>query len=465
MPTRFASRFPTRFPNRFPASVPAAALLAAALCATTMPARAGDDVRVLLELLMEKGLITQAEYDAKLKKAQEMEEIRAFNEAQEVRRVAKEVDARAEKERKFKTEFYGQVSAGYYNASNMKNGSIDASGMSDQPKGNNRVGLKISRELDADVTAMVTLESNFSARTGAIGKDAGASGVNNAGSTSSPYVGAILDREANFRVMSKTYGTLIIGRGPNLQNDLSGAFDPRQNWKFGGLKAIGRYAGFHSASGISRADKLFRYISPSFSGLTLDGAVSVGGVPGDSNYGTGTYIGGRYRNGNFEAGYNHISAALAAGATNNDVHFLGLKYTIDKLTLSGGVAFTTNPHTPSATLSTTSPGGRAHVDTGFGGFVYRLTPTLSVNGAYYQVRDKTPTAGANDIEMFATGLTWTPYKDWDLFIDYANANRRSNATAAFTIYDAWRPDTASPSTLAAGTKPQSGVSIGAQYKF
>jgi hypothetical protein len=61
-------------------------------------------------------------------------------------------------------------------------------------------------------------------------------------------------------------------------------------------------------------------------------------------------------------------------------------------------------------------------------------------------------------------LTWSPYKDWDFFVDYATAYRKENANAAFSIYDAWRPDTSSTS-LAAGTKNQSGISIGALFKF
>ncbi|MEK0434612.1 MAG: hypothetical protein RL369_661, partial [Pseudomonadota bacterium] len=213
---------------------------------------AGDDVKVLLEILLEKGVITQAEFDQKLKAAREKEEIRAFNEAQDIRRANREIDKRAEDERKFKTQIYGQVSAGYYQASNMTSANLDASGMSDQPKGNNRVGLKVSRELNSDNTVMVTLESNFSARTGAIGRDSAGYGTANSNSPGA----TLFDREANVRWIWKEYGTFILGRGPNLQNDLSSAFDARQNWNFGGLKPIGRYVGSHGANGINRADKL-----------------------------------------------------------------------------------------------------------------------------------------------------------------------------------------------------------------
>ena len=436
--------------------LPVAALLIMSLYAPAPWASAGEDVRILLEILLEKGIITQEEFDQKLRKAQEKEDIRTFNESQDIRRANREIDKRAEDERKFKTQFYGLVSAGYYSASNMKSDSIDASGISDQPKANNRVGFKVSRELDPDTTAMLTLESNFSTRTGAVGRDAGASGTG---------TNPVFDREANFRLISKPYGTLIVGRGPNLQTDLSSAFDARQNWNFGGLKAIGRYAGFHSASGINRADKMIRYISPVVEGFNFDGAISFGGVPGDENYGQNYYLGGRYKNGNFEMGYNHIEARLDKNETQNRVDFIAAKYTLQQVTLNAGYVITRNPMNAAATLSQTTPGGKADVDTLFAGAVYRLTPTMSANFGWYQVTDKTTTNGSNDVRMAATGVTWSPYKEWDFFVDYATAYRRENANAAFSIYDAWRPDTNSTTSLAAGTKNQSGISIGALFKF
>lgn len=442
-----------------------ASLALALLASGPITAYSGDDVKALLELLLEKGIITQEEFDQKLKVAREKEEVRAFNEAQDIRRANREIDKRAEDERKFKTQIYGQVSAGYYQASNMTSANLDASGMSDQPKGNNRVGLKVSRELDADTTAMITLESNFSARTGAVGRDAAATGSG---------VNPFFDREANFRLISKVYGTLIIGRGPNLQTDLSGAFDARSNWNFGGLKPIARYAGFHSASGINRADRLIRYISPTMNGFNADIGLAPGGVPGDVDQATNIYLGGRYKNGPFELGYNHIEARVSgAGVTtqaavNNRVDFFAAKYTFDQLTLNAGYVITRNPTNPAGALSTSSPNGQADVDTFFTGALYRLTPQLSVNGGYYTVKDKRQSGnGVNDVTMIATGLTWSPYKEWDLFVDYAMADRKHGTTAAFTIYDSWRPDSgyAAAKPHSAGTRDQSGISVGAQYKF
>ena len=111
--------------------LPVAALLIMSLYAPAQWANAGEDVRILLEILLEKGIITQEEFDQKLRKAQEKEDIRAFNESQDIRRANREIDKRAEEERKFKTQFYGQLSSGYYSASNMTSNLLDASGMSD----------------------------------------------------------------------------------------------------------------------------------------------------------------------------------------------------------------------------------------------------------------------------------------------------------------------------------------------
>ena len=460
-------------------------LMHAATCAAvfvgltnvTTCVRAADDVKALLELLLEKGIITQDQYDKKIKKAQESEEIRAFNEAQDVRRANAAVDKRAQDEAKFKTEIYGQLSAGYYQASNMTIANLDASGMSDQPKVNNRVGLKISRELDSDLRAIVTLESNFSARTGALGRDAAGYGVAASGNAAS-----VFDREANVRVISKTYGTLILGRGPNLQNDLSGAFDSRQNWNFGGLKPIGRYVGFHSASGVNRADKLIRYISPAYEGFNLDTGISLGGVAGDEDKGTNYYLGGRYKNGNLELGYNHAEIKLGSASAptsqtevTNRVDFFAAKYTLDSWTVNAGYVMTRNPSLSSGgSFDTLKTAGKVNADTWFAGAVYRFTPTLSWNGGWYQVNDQSTQTVANknnDLTMVATGLTWSPYKEMDVFIDYAQATRQSGATGAFTIYDKWVPDTGTGGNASASVgyseskKSQSGISIGAFYRF
>jgi len=451
----------------------AVVIVGACIALSAMNVKASEDVKVLLEILLEKGVITQEEFDKKLKKIAEAQEIKEFNQAQDIRKANQAIEQRAERERKIKTEFYGQASLGFYQASNMTSANNDVSGMSDQPKANNRIGFKASRELDADNTAMVTLESNFSTRTGAIGRDSAGYGNANMGNPGA----SLFDREANVRWISKEFGTFILGRGPNLQNDLSGAFDARQNWNFGGLKPIGRYVGFHSASGVNRADKLFRYISPKWNGLNIDTGISFGGVADNDEKGTNYYFGGRYKNGNFELGYNHAevrlgsaSASTSQQTVNNRVDFLAAKYTVDNLTVNVGYVMTRNPTSNTATFSPFVTGGKVNANTWFTGAVYKFTQTLSWNMGYYSVTDLTSQKN-NDVQMFATGLTYSPYKEWDFFIDYVKSRRKTGALGAFTIYDKWAPDTGLACSSSTGancsesTKGQAGVSIGAQYKF
>ncbi len=52
---------------------------------------ASDDVKALLEILLEKGVITQDEYDNKIKKAAERQEIKEFHQSQDLRKINQEI--------------------------------------------------------------------------------------------------------------------------------------------------------------------------------------------------------------------------------------------------------------------------------------------------------------------------------------------------------------------------------------
>jgi hypothetical protein len=216
---------------------------------------------------------------------------------------------------------------------------------------------------------------------------------------------------------------------------------------------------------------MIRYISPSLEGWHADIGMSFGGAPGDDEQGTNYYAGARYRKGDLDIAYHHIEARLSYGSptlipsvSNNRVDFLAAKYTIDRLTINAGVVITRNPLDPTATLSSSIPGGKTDTDTYFLGAVARLSDRVTANAGWYQVRDKTSTLGANDVRMIAAGLNWSPYKDWDVFVDIAAADRQGG-NAAFSIYDAWRPNTNDSAALAANSKNQSGLSLGAMFKF
>lgn len=350
-------------------------------------------------------------------------------------------------------EFYGQVSTGYYSLHGMTAADKTLSGLSDQPKNDNRWGLRGKKDLGGGLSVLWQLESNFSVRTGATGKDAGPTGVNTSG--------VLFDRVATVGFSSKDYGTLVLGRGPSIQENLNRDFDARANWNFAGLKVVGRYAGFHSGSGITRADNLIRYSSPEIAGFIIDTGYALGTSTDDTN--THDYLGGRYKNGDFEASYNHINARLAANAINDRVDFYAAKYQFDKLTINGGYVVTRNPSSASGgTFSTSAAAGKVAANTWFTGAVYKLSPAINFNAAWYQVEDKSASNGRNDLRMFAAGVNYVLSKRTELFADYAHAIRKAGATGAFTLYDKWKSDGSTTSDSAVN---QSGISIGVTHRF
>lgn len=364
-------------------------------------------------------------------------------------------------------EMFGQVSTGFYSANHMTAADSTLSGQSDQPKGNNRIGLRVLDRVGNGLQIGLNLESNFSLRTGAFGESSGATGVNRRSLTKEDGKGAIFDREANISLRHADWGALIAGRGPTLQAALNNEFDARKNWNFAGLKPVARYAGFHSATGINIADNLVRYISPKFGGLQVDVAYAFGGTAGDAVANTNTYAGLRYSAGAFDFAYNHIDARLRAPATNpvdvravnNRVDFIAAKYKFDALTLNAGYVITRNPS------GDFSAGAKFDANTWFTGAVYRITPALSVNAGLYQVNDRTNADGRNDLRMLALGTSYTLTKRTEIFADIARAQRKTglpSGAAKFTLYDKWQDDGATDST---NSLSQSGVSIGMLHRF
>jgi predicted porin len=348
--------------------------------------------------------------------------------------------------------FYGQGSTGYYSAQGMTTANKTMSGLSDQPKGDNRWGFMGKEDLNDGLSALWQLESSFSLRTGAAGTSSGSTGLTGT---------ALFDRVASVGLSSNDYGTLTIGRGPNMQESLNRDFDARSNWNFAGLKPIARYAGFHGATGINRSDNLVRYTSPEMAGFIVDGGYAFG--TSDDGKNVNQYLGTRYKNGNFEAGYNHIVARLAANTINDRVDFFAAKYQFDKLTVNGGYVMTRNPSSATGgTFSTSAAGGKAAANTWFTGAAYQISPKFNTNVAWYQVEDKTATTnGKNDVRMFATGVNYVLSKQTELFADYAHAMRTAGANGAFTLYDGW----ASDGTSSNSKFNQSGISIGMVHRF
>lgn len=176
------------------------------------------------------------------------------------------------------THFYGLLSAGIVSGSGLGRQNESMTVLSEQGHSSNRWGLRGSEELGQGVRMSFMLESSLSLRTGTAGRDPD----------------SLFDREAHIAFSHPTAGSVRAGRSKNLLYELADDFDARGNWNFGALKSVSRYAGFYSSSGISRFDTMLRYTSPELAGVRVDAAYTFGGVPGNTEAGSGYVIGARY---------------------------------------------------------------------------------------------------------------------------------------------------------------------------
>ena len=354
------------------------------------------------------------------------------------------------------TELYGVIGVGALSGSGFGSSSQDFVGVGEQLHNSNRFGIKGSQDLGDGFKASVQLEGNFSARTGAAGKDSGGTG---SGSST------LFDREANVALSNKEYGQLQLGRGKNFLYQIADEFDSRSNWNFGGLKPIARYAGFYSGSGVSRFDNMIRYTSPSFGGAKFDYSYSAGNQLGDSSYKSSYNAGVRYTAGPLDLAYTHEEARLSTTVVSEEIDLVAAKYAVSPaLTLNIGYAETRNPTAQTTYYSNSSyVNGKTDADTWFVGAKYKVSDRVSLNGGYYSVTDKI-TAGADNVTMTAVGATYAFDKRTEIFIDYVKSTRASGAASPFTIYDRWIPN-ADGSTYSDGKYAQDAVAIGMQFRF
>jgi predicted porin len=354
------------------------------------------------------------------------------------------------------TELYGVIGAGVVSGSGFGSSNQTFTGLGEQLHNSNRFGFKGSQDLGDGIKAGVLLESNFSVRTGGVGKDSAGTG---SGSTT------VFDREANMFLSSKDYGQIQLGRGKNFLYNVLDEFDSRGNWNFGGAKSVARYAGFYSGSGISRFDNMVRYTSPSLGGLKFDYAYSAGNQLGDTTYKSSYNAGVRYTAGPIDLAYTHEQARLSNTVVSENIDLVAAKFDVtSSLTLDAGYAITRNPTTQTTYYSSSSKAdGKTDANTWFAGAKYKVSDRVSLNGGYYNVQDKI-TAGKDDVKMTAVGATYAFDKRTEIFIDYVNAKRASGAVSPFTIYDRWVPN-GDGSTYADNKYDQKAVAIGMQFRF
>lgn len=354
------------------------------------------------------------------------------------------------------TEIYGVVGAGVVTGKGFGSSDQTFTGLGEQLHNSNRFGFKGSQDLGNGIKAGVQLESNFSARTGAAGKDSAGTG---SGSST------LFDREANVTLGSKDAGQLQLGRGKNFLYNVLDEFDSRGNWNFGGAKSVARYAGFYSGSGVSRFDNMLRYTSPSFGGVKFDYAQSFGNQLGDESYKRSYNAGVRYTTGAFDLAYTHEEARLSNTVVSEEIDLVAAKYAVSPaLTVNAGYAVTRNPTAQTTFYSSSSKAdGKTDADTWFVGAKYKVSDRVSLNGGYYSVQDKI-TDGKDNVKMTAVGAVYAFDKRTELFVDYVVADRASNAVSPFTIYDRWVPN-GDGSTYADSKFKQQAVAVGMQFRF
>lgn len=351
---------------------------------------------------------------------------------------------------------YGVAGAGVVSGSGFTSTNGDFTGFSDQLHNSNRFGFRGTEDLGNGLTAKFTLESNYSLRTGAVGKDSAGTGT---GSTT------VFDREANM-ALAGDFGQVQLGRGKNFLYGVLDEFDSRGNWNLGGLKPIARYAGFYSGSGVSRFDNMLRYTSPDLSGLKFDYAYSFGNQVGDTTYKSGYNAGVRYTTGPIDLAYTHEEVRLSTTVISEVIDLVAAKYNVTpKFTVNIGYAETRNPTTQTTYYSSSSKvDGKTDADTWFLGAKYKVSDNVGINAGYYKVTDQINASHKDNVTMTAVGATYSLSKRTEIFADYVVADRASGAVSPFTIYDRWVPN-ADGSSYADSKYAQKAIAIGVQHRF
>lgn len=353
------------------------------------------------------------------------------------------------------TQVYGVIGAGIVSGSGFTANNSDFTGLTDQAHSSNRFGIKGSEDLGDGLKANFTLESNFSVRDGAAGKDSAGTGTNGT---------VLFDREANVG-LSGGFGAVQLGRGKNFLYNVLDEFDSRGNWNFGGLKPVARYAGFYSGSGISRFDNMVRYSSNDFGGFKFDYAKSFGNQPEDTASKASTNFGVRYTVGALDLAYTHEEARLSSSVVTEKIDLYAIKYDVTPaLTVNAGWVKTDNPSKlTNYYASSTKADGKTDAETVFVGAKYKINANLGVNIGSYNVQDKV-TGGINDVKMNAVGVTYDFSKRTQVFADYVVASRASGANAPFTVYDRWVPSQDN-TTFSDSKYKQNAVAVGIQHRF
>ena len=256
-----------------------------------------------------------------------------------------------------------------------------------------RWGLRGSESLGGGLNAVFTLEGGFASDTGALGQ------------------GGLLFGRRAFVGLNGGFGTVTIGRDYSPNFYVMCSSDDTFGGCLTGFSAVANMGGFFANT--LRQNNQLRYVSPSFGGLTVEGAYALGEVAGNSSASRTIGANVQYKNGPIYVGVGFSDQKNAAatgsdkqfilGATYNfGVAYAGLTY-IENKTVAG---VKTKPLVGSVTV----PFGAARVglqlaqakrdggakQTSFGLLgEYDLSKRTELYGAYVQCKNKGLTCSAD----------------------------------------------------------------------
>ncbi|VVD59232.1 porin [Pandoraea anhela] len=171
---------------------------------------------------------------------------------------------------------YGMLDAGLTLVNNTGKGRViqtDVCG----PPGCNRWGLKGSEDLGGGTSAIFTLENGFNIQSGRLGQG-----------------GTMFGRQAFVGLANARYGTLTLGRQYDSLSETVGYFPSSNNFATGYGSHFGDLDNLNQSI---RINNTIKYVSPVWSGLQVNGMLSLGGQAGNFSTNRTVALGALYANG------------------------------------------------------------------------------------------------------------------------------------------------------------------------
>lgn len=263
---------------------------------------------------------------------------------------------------------YGSIDGGIRNVTNT-----NAAGQSRLTLGSNgthfanRIGFKGTEDLGGGLNANMVLETGFNSGTGVLDNS------NN----------ALFNRTASVGIGS-SWGTVNLGRQYTVAFKTITPYDPFV-WRYTGIAMTAQ-----ATAGV-RFDNDIQYIG-TFGGLTVRAEYALGEQAGSAGNGASQAAGATYASGPLSVGAAYTRRKPTPTFLDFTHYTLGGSYSFGPARLSVGYA---DQKQETATVDTTNKYAWA-------GVAYNATPTTSITGAYFNLRNSTGGAsGKKDLYMIA----------------------------------------------------------------